>query len=230
MKPVIGSFTEPQVDRRKVLLGLLFCSAAGVAAWRKPTQHRDYLGKGKLEEIVPETIGRWNFVAASGLVVPPKDQLLQALYSQLLTRVYSDGQNPPVMLLMAQSGSQTGVLQIHRPETCYTAGGFRISDVRPQPIPLGTTSVPANAMDATADGVTEHIVYWTRIGDRMPASWKQQRIAVAAQNLEGIIPDAILVRVSTVTNDPAAARATLEEFIRDMIGSVPASRRNVFIA
>lgn len=230
MKPVIGSFTEPQVDRRKVLLGLLFCSVAGVAAWRKPTEHRDYLGKGKLENIVPKTIGRWNFVAASGLVVPPKDQLLQAVYSQLLTRVYSDGQNPPIMLLMAQSGSQTGVLQIHRPETCYTAGGFSISDVRPQPVSLGSTSVPANAMDATADGVTEHIVYWTRIGNRMPASWKQQRIAVAAQNLEGIIPDAILVRVSTVTNDAAAARANLEEFIREMIGSVPANRRNVFIA
>ena len=43
MKPVIGSFTEPQLDRRKLLLGLLFCSAAGAAAWRKPTRHVDYL-------------------------------------------------------------------------------------------------------------------------------------------------------------------------------------------
>jgi EpsI family protein len=230
VKPIVGSFTEPQVDRRKVLLGLLFCSTAAVAAWRKPKEHRDFLGKAKLENIVPKTIGRWEFVAASGLVVPPNDQLLQALYSQLLTRVYSDGQNPPVMLLMAQSGSQTGVLQIHRPETCYTAGGYTISDVRPQPVALGPTSIPANAMDATADGQTEHILYWTRVGNRMPASWKQQRIAVAEQNLQGIIPDAILVRVSTVTNDAAAARRTLEGFVRDLIASVPANRRAVFIA
>src|SRR5881392_1588868 len=111
MKPVTGDFAEPRVDRRKILLGLLFCSAAGLAAWRQPNKHLDYLGNAKLDDIVPKTIGAWKFVAASGLVVPPEDQLSRAIYSQLLTRVYYDGVNPPVMLLIAQSGNQTGVLQ-----------------------------------------------------------------------------------------------------------------------
>ena len=230
MKPIVGSFTEPQVDRRKVLLGLLFCSAAGLAAWRQPNKRLDYLGKQKLDDLVPKAIGPWKFVAASGLVVPPDDQLSRALYSNLLTRVYSDGQNPPVMLLVAQSGSQTGVLQIHRPETCYTAGGYHISAVTPQPIQVGSTIVPTNSMDASADGRVEHVIYWTRVGDRMPASWKQQRLAVAEQNIRGIIPDAILVRVSTVTDDANNARATLQAFVRALIASVPLNRRSVFIA
>jgi EpsI family protein len=229
MKPIVGSFTEPQVDRRKVLLGLLFCSAAGLAAWRQPNKRVDYLGKQKLDELVPKTIGPWKFVAASGLVVPPNDQLVRALYSNLLTRVYDDGQNPPVMLLVAQSGSQTGVLQIHRPETCYTAGGYHISAVTPLPIRVGSTIVPANSMDATSDARIEHVLYWTRVGDRMPASWKQQRLAVAAQNISGIIPDAILVRVSTVSNDANRARETLQAFVRALIGSLPPNRRDVFI-
>ena len=229
MKPVFGSFTEPQVDRRKVLLGLLFCSAAGLAAARQPSQHLDYLGKDKLDALVPKAIGPWKFVAASGLVVPPNDQLSRALYSNLLTRVYADGQNPPVMLLVAQSGSQTGVLQIHRPETCYTAGGYHISAVTPQPIPVGSTIVPANRMDASSDGMVEHIIYWTRIGNRMPASWKQQRIAVAEQNIRGIIPDAILVRVSTVSDDADEASKTLQAFVQALIGSLPPNRREVFI-
>jgi EpsI family protein len=229
LKPVVGSFTEPQVDRRKVLLGLLFCSAAGLAAWREPRKHLDYLGKTKLDDIVPKAIGPWKFVATSGVIVPPNDQLSRALYSNLMTRIYSDGRNPPVMLLVAQSGSQTGVLQIHRPETCYTASGYRISGVTPHPMQVGSTTVPVNSMDASADGVTEHVIYWTRVGDRMPANWKQQRLAVAEQNLRGFIPDAILVRVSTVRDDAAGARATLEAFIQTLIASLPPNRRSVFI-
>ena len=229
MKPVFDSFTEPTTDRRKFLLGVAFASAAGVAAWRKPNIHLDYLGREKLEELVPKSIGSWNFVAASGLVVPPNDQLLQALYSQLLTRVYWDGQNPPVMLLIAQSGSQTGFLQIHRPETCYTASGYQISALAPHPIQLGSKVLPANRMDASAGGPTEHVVYWTRVGNRLPTSWKEQKLAVAAQNLEGVIPDAILVRVSTVTDDANAGRAVIDNFVRALLGAIPPNRRSVFI-
>src|SRR5437868_9210360 len=113
----------------------------------------------------------------------------------MLTRVYFDGENPPIMLLVAQSGSQTGVLQIHRPEFCYTAGGFELTGAPPQQIAIGPKVLTTTSLDATAEGRTEHIAYWTRIGDRMPLSWKAQRWAVAEQNLRGIIPDAILIRI-----------------------------------
>ena len=229
MKPEVGDFAEPVMDRRKLLLGLLFCSAAGAAVWRTPRKHIDLLGRQKLDDLVPKNIASWKFVAASGLVIPPEDQLSRLLYSQLLTRVYSDGVNPPVMLLIAQSGSQTGVLQVHRPETCYTAGGFTITRLAPHRIPLGPAVLQANLMDATAEGTTEHVLYWTRVGDRVPASWREQKIAVAEQNLRGLVPDAILVRISTVTNDPSAASATLDAFARALIGSIPPERRSVFI-
>jgi EpsI family protein len=230
MKPVLDSFSGPRADRRKFLLGLLFCSAAGVAALRQPSKQLDYLGHNKLEDIVPKSIGAWKFVAASGLVVPPDDPYLNSIYSQLLTRVYSDGVNPPIMLLLAQSASQTGFLQIHRPETCYTAGGYAISPLVPHAVKLGTKLVHANAMEAFGTGATEHIVYWTRVGNMMPLSWREQKMAVAKQNLEGVIPDAILVRVSVVSNDATAATASIDSFIRAMINSVPPKMRPVFIA
>ena len=228
MKPEFDSFTEPQTDRRKFLLGVLFCTAAGVAAWRIPNKRLDYLGHQKLDDLVPKSIGRWNFVAASGLVVPPDDQLAKAIYSQLLTRVYSDGERS-VMLLIAQSGSQTGFLQIHRPEICYTAGGYQISAVTPHAIQFGSKAIPANSMDASAGGPTEHVIYWTRVGNRVPMNWTQQKLAVAEQNLEGIVPDAILVRVSMVSDDGDAARASIDEFVRAMLAAIPASRRSVLI-
>ena len=230
MKPADDSFSAPEVDRRKVLLGLLFGSAAALAAWRQPRKRLDYLGRQKLGDLVPETIGRWKFVAASGLVVPPEDQLSRTLYGQLLTRVYSDGDNPPVMLLIAQSAGQTGILQVHRPETCYPASGFQISPVTQHDVPLGGATLTTNALTATNDGMTENIIYWTRVGDRIPTTWKQQKLDVAEANLRGVIPDAVLVRISTVNSDEATARSTLDEFTRLLIGSVPPARRAIFIA
>ena len=229
MKQAFDSFTEPQADRRKFLLGLLFCSAAGVAAWRQPRIKIDFLGKEKLEELVPKTIGRWEFVTASGLVIPPEDDFEKTLYSQVLTRVYSDSRGSPIMLLLAQNGGQTGFLQIHRPEVCYTAGGYQISAVTPHPIQVGSTVVPANRMDASSGGPTEHVIYWTRVGNQVPASWRQQKLAVAEQNLKGLIPDAILVRVSTVNDDAETVLANIDEFVRAMLQSIPPSRRSVFI-
>jgi len=229
MKPTFDSFTQPRADRRKILLGLLFCSAAGIAAWRSPSIYLDHLGREKLENLIPKKIGNWTFVANSGVIIPPNDPLLKALYSQQLTRVYSDGRNPPLMLLMAQSGTQTGFLQVHRPDFCYRASGYQISPVSPHSIQLGSSVLTASMMDATNGGTPEHVVFWTRIGDRIPGSWTAQKLAVAEQNLRGIIPDAILVRLSIVSEDGAAARAAIDEFVRSMLESIPASRRSVFV-
>ena len=229
MKPVFGSFNEPKTDRRKFLIGGLFCAAAAVAAWRTPRQKVDRLGSEKLEDLVPKKIGRWRVISNSGVVVPPNDPLLNALYRQQLTRVYSDGENPPLMLLMAQNGSQTGFLQVHRPEFCYKAGGYQISPTVAHPISVGSQVVPASEMDATLDGPPERVVFWTRIGDRIPTSWPQQKVVVAEQNLRGIIPDAILIRISMISDDRGGALRAIDSFVRQMLDQIPAPQRSVFI-
>ena len=218
------------LDRRKMLLGLLFASSAGVAAWRIPRRHLDYLGRQTLDSLVPKIVGAWHFVATSGLIVPPEDQLSRSLYSHLLTRVYSNGDAPPVMLLIAQSGGQTGILQVHRPEVCYPAGGYRLSEVTTKFVQVDRRSLPTNRLTAFADGQSEHILYWTRVGDDLPLDWVEQRWAVARQNLRGIVPDAVLVRISIRTNDATAAFAVLEEFARAMIAEIPTDQRRILIA
>jgi EpsI family protein len=217
------------LTRRKFALGLAFASVAGIAAARQPTKNVDYLGKNNLEKILPEKLGKWTFVSSSGLVVPPEDQLSQALYSQLLTRVYTTETGAPIMLLVAQSASQTGILQIHRPEFCYTAGGYDLSPSTPHTVKLGSSTIPALSISASILGKTEQIVYWTRIGEHLPLSWRQQRMAVAMDNLRGIIPDAVMVRVSTYGNDKAAALAEVDDFIRAMMVSIAPQVRRVFI-
>ena len=218
------------LTRRKFALGLAFAGAAGVAAARQPNIHVDYLGKNKLDKILPEEIGRWTFVSSSGLVVPPEDQLSRALYSQLLTRVYSSADGSLMMLLVAQSGSQTGILQIHRPEICYNAGGYQLSDIGPHTVKLPWGAIPTMSMSAQNGSRMEQLAYWTRIGKHMPLNWRQQRLAVAMDNLSREIPDAVMVRVSTISNDRQAALASIDEFVVAMLSSLTPQMRRVFVA
>jgi EpsI family protein len=217
------------LTRRKFALGLAFASVAGVAAARLPNKSIDYLGKTKLDDILPQKVGRWTFVSNSGLVVPPEDQMSRALYSQLVTRVYSDRNGPPIMLLVAQSATQTGILQIHRPEICYTAGGYTLSAIEPHAVKTAAGEIPTLSMSASSGSRTEQLIYWTRIGDHLPSTWREQRMVVAMDNLKRIIPDAIMVRVSTYGNDKARALAAIDEFTVDMLGAMTPEARRVFI-
>ena len=224
----VHSDRDVRFSRRAIVMGLLMVSAAGVAAMRKPNVPLHYLGNRKLNEIIPTKIGRWNFVANSGVVVPPEDQLQTAIYSDLLTRIYSDG-DQAIMLLIAYGANQTGFLQVHRPEFCYTAAGFKLSQSREHVVEISPeTSIRTQSMDALRDGVVETLVYWTRIGNHMPSSWGRQKLTVAQDNLQRIIPDATLVRVSTIAQGEKQALGLIDDFVRGLMDSIPPSQRRVF--
>lgn len=229
MKALVAPGQQALFSRREVIAGLAMASAAAVAAARKPDVRLDYLGPRKLEDVIPKRIGRWEFVSNSGLVVPPEDQLRSTIYSQLVTRVYSNQQNF-IMLLMAYSASETGFLQVHRPEFCYTAAGYALSDFAPHRIQLeGAHVFTANSLTATRDASTEKLVYWTRIGNHIPLSWAEQKLTFAGDNLRRLIPDAALVRVSTIGLENDQAFPLIDGFVRSMIASVPPPLQRVFV-
>jgi EpsI family protein len=207
----------------------MLAAGAAVCYARKPTETFDVLGSRKLDALVPKQIGSWQFMSSSGLVVPTEDTLSDALYSQLVTRVYTNGSDEPVMLLIAQAAGQSGILQVHRPEFCYPAGGFALSPIVPAALPAGGRSITVNNLTATIPGRPEQIVYWTRVGSQMPLSWAEQRLAVATANLKGIIPDAVLTRISTVDSNREAAFARLASFAEQLLARMGSSR-DVLIA
>ncbi len=224
--PESGTFS---LDRRKLLLGGAFGAAAAVAALRQPYKNVDTLGKRKLEDVIPKQIGEWSFYTNSGLIVPPEDQLSNSLYAQLMTRAYVDQDKNTLMLLIAQSGAQTGMLQVHRPEVCYPAAGFNLTPVSQREIATPAGSFRANWLSASREGTTEQIIYWTRIGNSIPLSWAEQRWAVARENLRQVVPDAVLVRISTYETSSAIAARTLESFVTSLLRSVPPSIQKVLL-
>ena len=216
------------LDRRRVLIGGALLATAASAAALEPRKAINILGKAKLEDVVPAAIGPWRFHSKSGLVIPPQDALSEQLYTQLLTRVYVAPDQPPVMLLVAQGASQTGVIQVHRPEVCYPTGGYQLSPSRSVEIAVPGDEIHATGFTATADTRIEQLIYWTRIGRDRPRTWAEQRLSVARANLRGELPDAVLVRVSTLMPDSDGAFALLSDFVRAFVQSL-APRTRAFM-
>lgn len=205
------------LDRRKVVLGLGLVAVSGMAQARQPVAVMPRIEDERFAGMIPRKIGAYSFNTESGLVLPPPDTLSARLYDNIVTRTYTDPAGQTMMLMIAYNNRQDGVLQIHRPEICYPAGGYTLTPVDPIDVPLaGPTSLPGQIFVATSESRNEVVLYWTRVGNQLPRRWLEQRWAVAEANLRGVIPDGVLVRVSALGNDRARTTPMLEAFIRDM--------------
>lgn len=217
------------LSRRQTLIGGAFLAAAVAGLALRPHRMENLLGRAKLDDLVPRRIGPWRFDTVSGLVLPPADQMRDSLYSQLLTRTYvRDGGSDAVMLLIAYSGAQDGTVQVHRPEVCYPASGYRLTRLEPHTVPIAPgVAVPARAIAAETDVRREQLIYWTRLGGHFPTRWADQHLAVAEENFAGVIPDGVLVRVSSTA--PGDRTASLDGFARDLFRAVGPRMRQVLL-
>lgn len=215
-------------DRRKVVLGLGLVAVSALALARQPMPNRPRIKDDKFKDMMPAQVGDYRFDTESGLVLPPKDALSDRIYDDLVTRTYTNSAGQVVMLLVAYNNRQDGVLQIHRPEICYPAGGYTLSQTKIKDVPFAPgAEVPAKIFVARSDARNEVVLYWTRIGNHFPSRWIDQRLAVAEANLRGIIPDGILVRVSTLSQIEQDAVPDLEEFIIQLYRSLPLDGRTL---
>lgn len=188
-------------------------AATGIAHLRLPQPDKSPIPKEKFASWVPNVVGPWTFLTASGVVLPPTDLLSDRLYDNLVSRVYRAETLPHVALAMAYNNAQNGVVQLHRPEVCYPAGGYVLTPTEPVEIRTSAGVVPGNFFTAKGYDRTEQVMYWTRLGTDFPRAWSAQRLSVAKANLRGIIPDGLLMRVSLLSEDKANALTQLQMFI-----------------
>lgn len=219
------------IDRRSLILGGSCVAAALAATALVPRTRVSLLGSTPLEEIIPGDFGTWQKLPDNQVLVPQTENSLAAkLYSQTVTRQYVDRDaGRMMMLLIAYGDTQSDTLQLHRPETCYPAFGFQLSDSRPASVALDHGSIPSRSLTASVPDRIEHITYWTRIGEFLPTSTGEQRRMKLQTAMEGLIPDGILVRISALGEDAEGSFHEIERFGRALVMAVAPEHRAALI-
>ena len=220
------------MNRRDFVLGGGLVAAAAGAEILRPRQRLILLPDGrKLEDIVPKTLGPWSPVDSDAFVLPKTEgSLADKLYNQTLNRLYQAPGKLPIMLVAAYGAVQNDQLQLHRPEVCYTAVGFSITESNITTVSLSDTAkLPVRELTAQSETRVEPIVYWTRIGDDLPTSGRDQRMVKLRQQMRGYLADGILVRLSTVAEPTPETFTQLREFARIMIDAMAPKDRPAFI-
>ena len=219
------------ISRRQTLIGLACAAAAGTAFAAAPRRSEDRLRGIKLDSLVPTRIGPWSYGDAQDVIVARADDALPVAGSdQLVARAYQAKNVPAIMLVVAYGSTQGATLQLHRPETCYPGQGFKLENFSEPELKFASFRlVHARRFTAIRDERVERVVYWTRIADSFPRNTAGEYRAILGSVLKGVVPDGVLVRISTITRDHFAADRALNEFASALVRQTSAEGRRILL-
>lgn len=212
-----------------VIAAVLMASAAALATVMTPTRKIvDTLPKLNLEATIPEQFGEWTLDrrAVGGVVNPQQTELLNKLYSQILSRTYYNAQGYRIMLSIAYGEDQRDGNQLHYPEVCYPAQGFQVTSNHKGMLSTGLGQVPVKRLETNlSQNRYEPVTYWTTIGSQALTGGTEKKLAEMKYGLRGEVPDGLLFRVSSIDRDSAAAFAIQQQFVDQMLAAIPSEVR-----
>lgn len=215
---------------RNFSVGLAMLAAVGLAVALTPNQKMADQGTAvDLEAIIPRHFGEWRQEQTlDSLVLSPQVQsLMGKIYNQILTRNYVNGKGQRIMLSITYGGTQNTEMQVHRPEMCYPAQGFVLGAVTKDVIDIDGNKLPVMKLVATQGLRVEPIMYWVMIGESAVRGGLDQSLARVKYGLTRTIPYGILIRVSTISANETQSYEVEEDFVRAMLGAMPAQARRV---
>jgi EpsI family protein len=217
------------ISRRGVLFGGLL-GAAGVAGhFSREALNLLPSAAPSLDDLVPRHIGPWRFAGTSGLVLP-SDKLEKDAYDQELKRIYLSDTGHLIMLVIAYSARpRQGLLALHDPRVCYSGGGYALTNLREDAVPLAaSSSVPVQSFTARSPWRVEEVVYWTKIGDEIRSPSDRQHLVILDSIFRGSLPDGALVRISTLGSG-LEERADVRRFVRELYQALPRQGRKLLL-
>ncbi len=203
----------------RIIIALFMISAALAAFLMIPkNNHITPITTSELESMIPKQLDGWTTSDKINIVLPaPEGSIASKIYSQTLARGYVNKDGKLIMLVIAYGSNQTDSLQLHLPQTCYTAIGYLVS--RPSHIILHALSLnfPAIQLRTSRDTRYEPVTYWTRVGDDIPNGvWARQRTKLF-YGLKGKTPDGVLIRISSIGENAQEEFKLQNEFITALL-------------
>ncbi len=217
-------------QRRRALGVLAAAGGAAAAAWAwTPRRYlADQTQPIQLEDELPRRFGDWMIDENLPVVLPAPDlqAVLNKIYNQVLARTYINSRRERIMLSIAYGGDQSDGTRAHRPEVCYPAQGFQILRNRKSEVQINEQQVlPVRQLVAKLGARVEPISYWMMVGEKVALSGPEQKLGQLAYGVRGLIADGLLMRVSSIGSDEAAAAELHARFVRDLHQAMPPALR-----
>lgn len=218
---------NPTRRRAAIVTAMMVASAAGAAWWRPTTHLADLRPRIELETLFPKAFGGWviDRRVPVQLVSPDQAAVLNAIYNQTLSRTYANPAGERIMLSVAYGGDQSDATRAHRPEVCYPAQGFQIMAASTAALRVEDRTIRVRRLVARQGGRNEPITYWIMVGDKVTVSGTEQKFAQLAYSMRGVIPDGMLVRISSIDHDIDKAYWLHERFLADLGAAIEPGKR-----
>jgi EpsI family protein len=206
-----------------LMVGALVAGIVGRPTAKTPGTAPKFL----LEEVVPKQFGGWRELPdqTTQVVNPQTKELLDKIYSQILSRTYVNSTGYRIMLSMAYGDDQRGNLQAHKPEVCYPAQGFTLHSNAPAELTTPFGAISARRLGTSLGARKEPITYWFTVGDTAVKNKLQQRMVEIRLGLTGQIPDGLLVRISSIDDATDKAYLMHDAFATDLLTALSVTNR-----
>lgn len=216
--------------QRRALSLLLIMALAALLAWSvRPTVRLADQGTAlDLETLVPHQFAGWELDErqSAAVVNPQAGELQSRIYQQVLARTYiqrSTGRS--VMLSIAYGENQSRSNDLHVPDVCYPASGFRIEQSKQGTVRFAQNEIPVRRLIAQRLQRREPLTYWTIIGNQIATSATGAKLLALSYGLRGTVPDGMIVRVSSIGLADDEAFVLQQEFVETLLGSLSAEGR-----
>jgi EpsI family protein len=213
---------------RPLIVLVLMLGAATLSVVAVPTKLlSDTRPSFDLEKSIPKVFGDWKVDPYMIPIPPSPDQVsaMSKIYDQILSRTYVNSQGERIMLSITYGSRQNQQMRAHRQEVCYSAQGFKISQLHRLPLTVAGATVPSARMVATQGQRVEPVTYWFTMGDEAVMSYLDRELTQLKYAVAGQIPDGYLVRVSSLSANSKHAFERQSEFANALMASLDVELR-----